>query len=106
MKGIYKLTDDFKLSHYTSPLHDGMVVRDINFTPEDEKLPDVAICRVFSSREDAKNIAAFLQSTEKSLSATILGRKGGQSTSETKKAAVRANGKKGGRPRKKPEGDI
>jgi hypothetical protein len=35
--------------------------------------------------------------------ATELGRKGGQSTSEAKRAAVRENGKKGGRPRKEPQ---
>ena len=33
--------------------------------------------------------------------ATELGRKGGQSTSEAKRAAVRENGKRGGRPKKK-----
>lgn len=34
---------------------------------------------------------------------STLGRKGGSKTSDRKKAAVRANGKKGGRPKKKPE---
>ena len=34
------------------------------------------------------------------LGAAELGRKGGQSTSETKQAASRLNGRKGGRPRK------
>lgn len=35
-----------------------------------------------------------------SAAAAALGRKGGQSTSEAKQAASRANGKRGGRPRK------
>ena len=35
--------------------------------------------------------------------AAELGRKGGQSTSEAKRAAVRENGKKGGRPKKTSE---
>lgn len=36
--------------------------------------------------------------------AALLGRKGGKAKSEAKTAAVRANGKKGGRPRKTPKG--
>ena len=40
--------------------------------------------------------------TDTSTAAATLGRKGGQSTSEAKRAAVRENGKKGGRPRKSP----
>lgn len=40
-----------------------------------------------------------------SLDAAALGRKGGQSTSEAKRAAVRENGKKGGRPRKQADAD-
>jgi hypothetical protein len=35
--------------------------------------------------------------------ATLLGRKGGSATSEAKAAAVRENGKRGGRPRKTPQ---
>ncbi len=35
--------------------------------------------------------------------ATLLGRKGGSATSEAKSAAVRENGKRGGRPRKTPQ---
>lgn len=35
-----------------------------------------------------------------SAAAAALGRKGGQSTSEAKQAAARANGKRGGRPKK------
>jgi hypothetical protein len=35
--------------------------------------------------------------------AMLLGRKGGSATSEAKAAAVRENGKRGGRPRKKPQ---
>lgn len=34
--------------------------------------------------------------------AVALGKRGGHATSERKAAAARANGKKGGRPRKKP----
>jgi hypothetical protein len=55
-KGIYKLTDDFQVVQYS-----GEYVRDINFTPDDRRFPDVAICRVFSSREDAKKILSALQ---------------------------------------------
>ena len=61
MNGTYKLTADFSLSHYTDPPHDGRVVRDINLTPSDKHLPDVAICRVYSSRTDAEKILAALQ---------------------------------------------
>jgi hypothetical protein len=38
--------------------------------------------------------------TDTSAAASTLGRRGGQSTSEAKRAAVRENGKKGGRPKK------
>lgn len=34
--------------------------------------------------------------------AAIIGRRGGQATSEAKSAAARENGKRGGRPRKRP----
>lgn len=61
MNGPYKLTSDFALSHHTDPLHDGRIVRDINYTPADTRLPDVPICRVFSSRTDAEKILAALQ---------------------------------------------
>ena len=62
MNGKFKLTDDFALSHHTDPLHNGRVVRDINFTPADKRLPDVAVCRIFSSREDAEKILVSMQS--------------------------------------------
>jgi hypothetical protein len=39
---------------------------------------------------------------EISKAAALLGRKGGMARSEVKKAAARANGKLGGRPRKRP----
>lgn len=55
MNGKYKLTDDFELVAYS-----GQYVRDINLTPADTRLPDVAICRVFSSREDAETILSAL----------------------------------------------
>lgn len=38
--------------------------------------------------------------TEKNIHAVALGRKGGQAKSAAKTAAVRANGKRGGRPKK------
>jgi hypothetical protein len=60
--GTYKLTADFALSHHTAPMRGGCVVRDINMAPNDSRLPDVAICRVFSSRDDAEKILAALQS--------------------------------------------
>jgi hypothetical protein len=40
------------------------------------------------------------------LSMTDMGAKGGRATSEAKRAAVRANGRKGGRPRKRPEDEA
>ena len=43
--------------------------------------------------------------TYKNQAAAELGRKGGQSTSEAKRAAVRENGKKGGRPRKQADAE-
>lgn len=42
--------------------------------------------------------------TKKNPAAVSLGALGGRSTSEAKKAAVRENGKKGGRPKKASEG--
>ncbi len=53
--GTYKLTNDFEIVPYSRNF-----VRDINFTPSDRRLPDQAICRVFSSREDAEKIFRFL----------------------------------------------
>lgn len=61
MNGTYKLTNDFSLSHHTDPLHSGRIVRDINYTPADKRLPDVAVCRVFTSRADAEVILRALQ---------------------------------------------
>lgn len=52
---MYKLTEDFEETAYS-----GRFVRDINFTPDDKRLPDVAICRIYSSREDALKILAAL----------------------------------------------
>jgi len=56
MTGIYKLTGDFEAVAYS-----GEFVRDINLTPDDRRLPDVAICRIFSSRADAEKILNALQ---------------------------------------------
>lgn len=63
--GTYTLADDFALSHYTDPLHEGRVVRDINFTPNDQRLPDVAVCRIFTNRADAETILLALQSAQR-----------------------------------------
>jgi hypothetical protein len=60
MNGTYKLTGDFALSHHTNPMHDGRIVRDINLTPNDRRLPDVAVCRIFTNRADAEKILAAL----------------------------------------------
>lgn len=57
-RGLYKLTDDFETEAYS-----GKFVRDINMTPDDKRLPDLAICRVFSSRRDAEILLAALQAT-------------------------------------------
>lgn len=66
MNGTYKLTADFALSHHTDPLHDGRIVRDINLTPTDKRLPDIAVCRVCTSRVDAEIIlAAFYDDIRK-----------------------------------------
>ena len=54
--GIYKLTDDFEVEAYSKKY-----VRDINFTPDDRRLPDMAICRIYSNRADAKKILRALQ---------------------------------------------
>lgn len=62
--GTYKLTGDFALSHHTDPLHDGRIVRDINLTPDDRRLPDVAVCRIFTNRADAEKILRALQSSK------------------------------------------
>ncbi|OGC77188.1 hypothetical protein A2619_01125 [candidate division WWE3 bacterium RIFOXYD1_FULL_39_9] len=58
MNGTYKLTDDFE---ELGKNYSGKFVRDINFTPEDRRFPDIAICRIYSSREDAEKIIKALQ---------------------------------------------
>lgn len=58
--GTYKLTGDFALSHHTDPMLGGRIVRDINLTPTDERLPAVAVCRIFTNRADAEKILAAL----------------------------------------------
>lgn len=58
MNGTYKLTGDFEVVAYS-----GVFVRDINLTPADKRLPDVAVCRIFTNREDAEKILAALKNT-------------------------------------------
>jgi len=54
--GSYKLTADFD-----DPLYgERRVARDINFTPNDQRLPDLGICRIYSSRRDAEIILRAL----------------------------------------------
>lgn len=55
-KGTLKLTKDFEAVPYSN-----VFVRDINLTPSDGRLPDQAICRVFSSRADAEKILEILR---------------------------------------------
>jgi len=54
--------------------------------------------------QDSPEVLAYamkhLMNLRPRLAAISLGRKGGKSTSEAKKSAVRANGKLGGRPKK------
>ena len=57
--GTYKLTADFTTPHSIDLVP--RLVRDINFTPADTRLPDVTICRVYSSRADAEKILAAMQ---------------------------------------------
>ena len=54
--GVFKLTLDFEAVPFS-----GIKVRDINFTPDDRRLPDLAICRVFSTRQDAEKILLALR---------------------------------------------
>jgi hypothetical protein len=58
-RGTFKLTGDFEVVPYS-----GQFVRDINMTPSDRRLPDMAICRIFSNREDAEKILRALQSSD------------------------------------------
>ncbi len=53
MKGTYKLTEDFTDTA-------SRTVRDINLTPKDKRLPDIAVCRIYTNREDAKITLAAL----------------------------------------------
>jgi len=57
--GTYKITADFEVIPYS-----GKWVRDINFTPNDRSLPDIAVCRIFTSRVDAEKILAALVVSE------------------------------------------
>jgi hypothetical protein len=87
VSGSYKLTDDFVDNFGLVP----RTVRDINFTPNDSRLPDLGICRIFSNRRDAEIIITALRSAA---AAAALG-----SIKSAKKAASsRENGARGGRP--------
>ena len=57
-KNGYKLTADFEAENMFGQR---ITVRDINYTPDDKRLPDVAICRVFSSRDEAQKILSALR---------------------------------------------
>ena len=83
MNGTYKLTEDFEVVPYS-----GKFVRDINLTPADQRLPDVAICRVFSSRDDAVLLLSALQG------GAAPGAALGSLKSAAKTAAARENAKK------------
>jgi hypothetical protein len=54
----YKLTADFNATNMHGQ---SIAVRDINYTPDDRRLPDVAVCRIFSSRDEAQKILAALR---------------------------------------------
>lgn len=58
---------------------------------------DCLTCSLTNYGRDCKNNELDVEH----LAAVALGRKGGRSTSPAKQAAVRENGKKGGRPREK-----
>ena len=64
MKPAYFLTDDFAESEHTAPLRAGKIVRDITMRPADPTLPDVAICRVFDSRQTAIRLLKALQDSQ------------------------------------------
>jgi hypothetical protein len=55
--GVYRLTPDYIDKTGLAP----RVVRDIIFTPDDLRLPDEGICRIFSNRRDAEIILAALK---------------------------------------------
>jgi hypothetical protein len=58
------------------------------------------------AREGTKEIVKEFLNPVKSVSAAEIGRRGGLSRSEAKKAASRENGKKGGRPRKGVKNEL
>ena len=62
----YYLTDDFQAESYGHTV----TVRDINFRPDNTRLPDEAICRVFSNRIDAEKI---LKSFEPHTTCAVVG---------------------------------
>ena len=54
--GHYRLSGDYQFSALAHPLQAGITVREISFVPADPTLPDVSICTVYSSRNDAQII--------------------------------------------------
>jgi hypothetical protein len=104
-----------------SPFYDGYVDEEAEFVLPDEyeiaedKTGGLQIykgeecCFLSTDKEDAPRIISNeypsrglkLYRTETETVAAAMGRKGGEVKSEAKAAAVRENGKKGGRPRKK-----
>ena len=85
VSGSYKLTDDFVDNFGLVP----RTVRDINFTPNDSRLPDLGICRIFSNRRDAEIILTALRSSAAAALGSI--------KSDKKAASSRENGRLGGK---------
>lgn len=54
-RGEFVVSGDFPDTQ--NRVRSSSVVRDVVFRPNDGRLPDLAICRVYSSREDADKIA-------------------------------------------------
>jgi hypothetical protein len=72
----------------------------IQIEPENKLLDEMTNEEIDAAFSDAISKHPKGNMSEMSMAASIMGRKGGKSKSPAKVAAVRANGKKGGRPRK------